>query len=167
MATLETREMSTLTTTPTNGSARQSIATFGRYQEAQQAVDFLSDRGFPMQHVAIVAEGLKFVEQITGRLSWGKAALNGALSGAMVGALFGFIFGLFSWIDPLISTLTLTLYGLVFGAIIGLIMGLITYGLSGGNRDFTSVGGIQADRYNVMVESEHANEAQRLIAEMT
>ncbi|HXF64354.1 MAG TPA: general stress protein [Caldilineaceae bacterium] len=150
----------------TETAAQRVVATYGTYREAQQAVDFLSDRRFPVNRVRIVAEGLRFVEQVTGRTTWGSALLNGAIAGAVTGVLFGFIFGLFSFIQPLVSALTLALYGLIFGAIVGALIGLIAYGASGGRRDFSSVSGIQADRYNVMVDAEAADEAARLLVEM-
>jgi hypothetical protein len=38
------------------------VATFGSYREAGRAVDRLSDRGFPVQRVAIVGRDLQLVE---------------------------------------------------------------------------------------------------------
>ena len=146
--------------------SRRTIATYTTYAEAQRAVDYLSDQKFPVERVAIVAEGLNLVEQVTGRLGYGRAALNGALSGAFTGALIGFIWGLFSLITPLVSALNLALYGILIGAVIGAIVGLIGYAVSGGQRDFTSVSGIQADRYNVMVDADVADEAARLLNSM-
>jgi hypothetical protein len=146
--------------------SRRTVATYQTYAEAQRAVDYLSDQNFPVQRVAIVAEGLRFVEQVTGRLGYGQAALNGALSGAVIGALFGFIFGLFDLITPLVSALNLALFGIIFGALIGAVIGLITYAFSGGQRDFTSTSGMQADRYLVMVDDEVAGEAEQLLTRM-
>ena len=69
-------------------------------------------------------------------------------------------------ITPLVSALTLALYGLIFGAIVGALFGLLFYAFSGGQRDFTSVGSIRAQRYEIVVDSEVANEAERLLATM-
>ena len=148
----------------TSDAKRDTLVTYSTYAEAQRAVDHLSDEGFPVEHTAIVAEGLKFVEQVTGRLNWGRALLNGAVSGALTGALIGFIFGLFSLFNPIVSALSLALYGLLFGAVIGAVFGLIAYALSSGQRDFTSVGGMQAERYNVVVDMDHLAEAKRVLA---
>jgi hypothetical protein len=142
---------------------RRVIATYDTYEEAQRAVDQLADNTFPVQRVAIVAEGLRLVEQVTGRLGYGSAALSGALSGAATGLFFGFIFGLFNLITPLISAFTLALYGLLFGAIIGALMGLVGYALSTGQRDFTSVRGVQAERYMLMVDADVADDALRVL----
>ena len=59
----------------------QSLAVYDDYAAAQKAVDFLSDKEFPVQNCMIVGTDLKQVERITGRLSSGKVALGGALSG--------------------------------------------------------------------------------------
>lgn len=147
-------------------ASRRVVGSYGSYAEAQRAVDHLSDEGFPVDRVSIVAEDLRFVERVTGRVGYGRAALQGAGSGASVGILFGFIFGLFSLIDPLVSALILVLYGLVFGAVLGAIVGLISHALSGGQRDFSSVGGMEADHYNVMTDEEVAEEARRLLSEL-
>ncbi|HEY0605923.1 MAG TPA: general stress protein [Herpetosiphonaceae bacterium] len=145
---------------------RRTIATYATYAEAQRAVDHLSDQSFPVQRVAIVADGLKFVEQVTGRLNYGRALLNGAISGALTGAFIGFLFGLFSFFTPLVSAINLALTGLLIGAVIGAIFGLISYALSGGQRDFSSLTTMQADRYHVMADPEVADDAERLLGNL-
>ena len=138
---------------------RETIASYSDYAEAQRAVDYLSDNDFPVEHTAIVAEGLKFVEQVTGDLNYGKATLNGAVSGAVTGIFVGFIFGLFAFG----AFFTMVLYGLIAGAIAGAILGAVGYAMTGGKRDFTSVGGMQADSYNVMVDNDYADRAQQVL----
>lgn len=145
--------------------AQTAAATYESYEQAQRAVDHLSDEGFAVERVSIVARDLRFVEQVTGRVGYGRAVLQSASSGAVAGALLGFVFGLFSLIDPLVSGLSLALYGLIFGAIVGAVIGLISHALSGGRRDFASVGGMQAGRYDVMVDEDSAEEAVRLLSE--
>jgi len=108
---------------------------------------------------------LRFEERITGRKGYGRAALEGLGAGALPGALIGFVFGLFSLIDPLVSGLLLAFYGLSFGAVLGAIIGLISHTLSGGRRDFSSVGSMRADSYDVVTDDEVAEEASRLLAE--
>ena len=138
---------------------RHTVASYTDYADAQKAVDYLSDNDFPVEHTAIVAEGLKLVEQVTGSLNYGKAILNGLASGATTGIFIGLIFGLFAF-APL---LTMVLYGLIAGAIAGALLGLIGYAMSGGKRDFTSIGGMQAERYNVMVDNDFVDEAERVL----
>ncbi|WP_371543656.1 general stress protein [Streptomyces sp. NBC_00554] len=54
------------------------------YREAERAVDHLSDPGFPVQRPAI-RQDVRLVEQMTGRMGHGGAALHGAASGAPIG----------------------------------------------------------------------------------
>ena len=143
---------------------RVIVASYDSYPEAQRAVDYLSDRRFPVERVAIVAEDLRLVEQVTGRMGYGRAALQGAAFGALIGLVFGFFLGLFSVFNPVVSALYLAILWLIYGAIIGAIVGLIGHALSGGRRDFSSIEGIQAGRYNVMVDEEVADEASQLLA---
>jgi hypothetical protein len=143
---------------------RRVVASYESYPEAQRAVDYLSDRRFPVERVAIVAEDLRFVEQVTGRMGYGQAALQGAGLGALIGLIFGFFLGLFSFFNPFVSAIYLAIIWLIYGAVIGLIVGLIGHALSGGQRDFSSIEGIQAGRYNVTVDEEVAEEASELLA---
>ena len=137
---------------------RVVVASYESYPEAQRAVDHLSDERFPVERVAIVAEDLRLVEQVTGRMGYGRAALQGAGLGAVIGFVLGLFFGLFSFYVAILW--------LIYGAIVGAIMGLVGHSLSGGQRDFSSVEGIQAGRYNVMTDEEVADEASQLLAEL-
>jgi hypothetical protein len=141
---------------------RRSIATYTAYLEAQRAMDFLSDEGFPVERAAIVAEGLRIVEQVTGRLDYGRAALTGALNGGTLGAVVGLLLGLFSS-GPAFGLL---LRGLLVGLVYGAIAGLVGKAMTGGRRDFTSVTGMQAERYQVMVDEDVAAEAETVLARL-
>lgn len=66
---------------------QQLIATFDDYAGAQRLVDRMSDDGFPVEHVRIVGDNVRTVEQVTGRLTRGRAAM----AGAAWGAIFGFV----------------------------------------------------------------------------
>ena len=73
-----------------------SLGTFDKYEDAQKAVDTLSDNGFPVENCLIVGTELKQVERVTARLTWGRVALGGALSGLWLGLFVGLIFSLFN-----------------------------------------------------------------------
>src|SRR4051812_22462916 len=142
---------------------RRVIATFEDYLEAERAVDELSDRGFPVERVSIVGRDLNLVEQVTGRMTLGRSALQGALSGAIAGALIGWLFTVFNWFDPVVGRGWLILDGLWFGAVVGALFGLLAHALMGGRRDFASVTGVRAGRYDVMVDEAVADEAATLL----
>ncbi|MGW7102647.1 general stress protein [Streptomyces sp. NPDC054838] len=145
---------------------RRPVASYEEYREAERAVDHLSDQGFPVERVAIIGQDVRLVEQVTGRMDYGRAALHGAASGALPGALIGWVFGLLNWLDPVVSGLLLALYGLIFGAIVGALFGMLLHALQGGRRDFASLRSMQPSRYEVVVDDAVADEAVRLIGGM-
>ena len=144
--------------------SRRVIASYTTYRDAQRAVDALADQKFPVQRLTVVADGLRFVEQVTGRLTWGAVVLNAAIGGAATGLFVGFLFGLFFVIAPLSAAFVLALYGLLMGLVIGALIGVFSYALSHHTRDFTSVGTLQADRYDLCADASVADEAVRLLA---
>ncbi|WP_102143381.1 general stress protein [Mycobacterium hubeiense] len=143
--------------------ARQVIATFDKYADAERAVDRLSDQGFAVSRVAIVGRDLQLVEQVLGRLNYGTAALRGAVPGGLVGALIGWIFGVFSWVEPLIGGLVLAGYGLVIGAVIGAVVDMVVHALQRGRRDFHAVSGLVPQHYDVVADVEVSSQAMRLL----
>lgn len=148
---------------PASTASRRTIASYSTYADAQKAVDHLSDNKFAVEKTAIVAEGLKFVEQVTGRLNWGRvlstSASSGALTGVVIGLLLGILFG-----GPLLN---IVIYGLVVGIITSILFGVMGYAMTRGRRDFSSVGGMQADKYNVMVDESAADEAEGILRGMS
>jgi hypothetical protein len=148
---------------PAAGGAKTTVATYGEYREAERAVDYLSDSGFPVERAAIVGTGLKTVEQIAGRLTTGRAALLGAGQGAMIGLLFGLLFGLFFEGPEILGVI---LYGLLAGIVFGSIFGAIGQAMQGGRRDFASIRSVQAEHYELQVEHEVSAKAKQLLAEM-
>lgn len=147
----------------TPSGTRRTVATFSSYQEAEAAVDRLADEDFPVERVAIVGTGLRYVEQVGGRVTTARAALLGAAQGAILGLLFALLFGLFFTYDGG-SYLGLLLYGLITGALFGALAGALLHAAQGGRRDFASVAGTQADRYEIQVDDEVAGEAQRVLS---
>ncbi len=143
------------------GSRRATVAACKTYTKAKEAINHLGDADFPIERAAIVARGVRYVEEVTGRWRVASAAWHGMLSGAVVGALFGFVFGLFSLIEPLVSGLVVALYGLVFGAAVGFLLGLVGFAYRG--RDFRSVGNLDAAHFDVCVDPELAERARALL----
>jgi hypothetical protein len=146
------------------GAPKTTVATYDSYPEAERAVDLLSDRGFPVERVAIVGTGLKSVEQVAGRLTVGRAALVGAGQGAMLGLLFGLLFGLF-FEGP--AFFGVVLYGLVAGAVFGTVLGALSQAAQGGRRDFASITGMRADHYEIQVDPEVADRARQMLGELS
>jgi hypothetical protein len=144
-------------------SVRRTLASFQRYSDAEQAVDALSDRGFPVERVAIVGRELELVEQVTGRLDYPRAALRGAAGGMATGALIGWLFGAFAWITPLVGWLMLALYGAIFGAVVGAAFALVIHATARGRRDFASISMMRPQYYDLMVDEVVADAALRML----
>ncbi len=157
--------MSSTYTSNTSKTNRRMVASYPSYPEAAEAVDYLADQRFPVERLTVVASDLRYVEHITGRVDYWKAAARGAAGGAFVGAVMGFFFGLFDWVEPLVSGVVLALYGLVIGFVIGGIVGLIGHAVSGGRRDFSSVPRFDANRFEVVADAEVVEQAAALLSE--
>jgi hypothetical protein len=140
---------------------RRTVATEANYQDAERAVNWLSDKGFPVERTSIVGTGLRSVEQVSGRLTTGRAAAVGAAQGAVIGLLFGLLFGLF--FTNAADFFGVVLYGLVAGIVWGTLWGALLYYAQGGRRDFASDAAIRADRYEVQVDESVAAEAGHLL----
>ncbi|WP_129338286.1 general stress protein [Cellulomonas endophytica] len=139
----------------------ETVALYESYLEAQRAVDHLSDKEFPVQHVTIVGNDLKMVERVIGRLTYPRVALSGFASGAWFGLFVGWLLGIFS--GQLLSTI---LAGVLIGGAFGLLFGVIAYAFTGGKRDFTSSSQIVASSYAVLCQPEKAHQARSLLAEV-
>lgn len=136
------------------------IASYATYLEAQRAVDHLSDEGFPVQHTAIIGLDLRSVERVTGRLTYPRVALAGAASGVWFGVFAGLLLTLFAaptnGLGAVVSTA-------LIGAAFGMLFAVISYALTRGRRDFSSVNAILASRYSVVCAEESAR-ARELIS---
>jgi hypothetical protein len=110
---------------------------------------------------------LELVEQVTGRLNYGLAALRGACAGGLTGALIGWIFGLLNWIDPVVAGILLACYGLAFGAVVGALVGLLLNALQRGRHDFRAVTSLQPRHYDLVADCAAANEALRLLGSIS
>jgi hypothetical protein len=138
------------------------VTSYASYEEAQRAVDHLSDEGFPVQGVRIVGVGLRLVEQVLGRLTTLGAAGRGALAGAWFGLLIGLFFGIFA--PGTMSFLAIVLWAVLWGAVAGALYGTVSHALTRGQRDFVSMAQLAADRYEVQVPADLADRARALIA---
>lgn len=138
----------------------QHVARFASYEEAQAAVDFLSDQKFAVENLMIVGTDLKLLERVTGRRTWGTVLGSGALSGVSFGLFVGLM--LFFFIGPDTSML---LAGLALGVLFGLISSGLGYAVSGGRRDFNSTRATVATSYEILAEHKVAAEARELLSQ--
>ncbi|MDY6055478.1 general stress protein [Micrococcus sp.] len=150
----------TIPAIPTPAADVRVLQSVPSYASAQAIVDQLSDAGFPVERIRIVGTGLRTVEQVTGRLTTGRAAGRGALSGLWFGLMVGILFGLFA---PGFGFLWILLISLLMGALFGAIAGAVAHAATAGRRDFSSIQGLEASSYDILVEAAHIGEAERLL----
>ena len=144
---------------PTGGV---QVGSYDSYEQAQAAVDYLSDQKFAVENVTIIGSDLRMIETVTGRLTVGRAVAAGAAAGAWWGLFVGLLLGIFSpdgssWVGSVLT-------GLVIGLVFGAIFGGMGYAATQGRRDFTSTNKIVASRYDVMCNPAHAEEARAHLA---
>jgi hypothetical protein len=137
------------------------LGTYDTYLEAQRIVDHLAKADFPVAQVSIVGNDLKSVERVTRKLSWNRAALEGALSGAWFGLFAGL---LFSFITPSGVAGGLFVAAVLIGAAFGLFFRLVTYAINRRNRDFDSTKQVLASNYQVLVDPALTARAQQIIS---
>jgi hypothetical protein len=137
------------------------VATYDTYAQAQKAVDYLSDERFPVEKTAIVGIGLKLLEKVLGRMTYLRGAGMGALGGAWFGLLIGLFLAIFSIGTG--SAFALIFWGLVWGAVAGVVFGLIAHAFTAGKRDFIATSQLIADRYEVLADPAHADQARELL----
>jgi hypothetical protein len=138
------------------------VGSYDSYEQAQAAVDYLSDQKFAVENVTIIGSDLRQVEQVTGRLTLGRAIAAGAAGGAWWGLFVGLLLGIFApdggqWVSSV-------LVGLLIGVVFGALFGAMGYAATQGKRDFTSTNKIVAGRYDVMCDPAHAEEARAHLA---
>ena len=151
-----------MTTPPSDTTAKRTVYTASTYEEAERAVDWLSDQGFPVEGVTIVGTGLRYVEHVQARVTTGRAALIGAGQGAWIGLFFGLLFTLFFDLRAG-DFFGVLLYALVAGALFGAVWGALFHWMQRGRRDFASVSQTRAERYEVQVDASLANQAEALL----
>ena len=145
---------------PVNGNELgEVIASTRDYEAAQKTVSKLIAGDVPARDIAIVGEGVRTVERVTGRLGYAAAARSGAMNGVLIGLVLSAIM-LFGNPD---AALSLFLGFLFVGVAMGMIMSLITYAIVRRRRDFASVSQMLADHYEVRVQAASLAKARQVV----
>ena len=137
----------------------QTVASFPTYEAAQKAVSSLIAADIPAREIAIVGQGLRSIERVTGRLGYASAARSGAINGLLLGLLFSAILVIGSPSVPIQAFV-----GVLFvGIAIGMLMSLVTYSFVRRRRDYASVMQVLADHYEVTVTSASVQRARQVL----
>ncbi|WP_084963243.1 general stress protein [Thermoactinospora rubra] len=139
---------------------RPVVGSYDTYDQAQKAVAFLAENGFPIQRAGIVGSGLRTAETVLGRLTVTRSAGMGAATGARFGLMAGLLVGLFAASGPVLA---LVLSGVADGALFGAAFGLAAHFTMRGRRDFVSRHAIVAARYDIVADVAVADDARNLL----
>jgi len=139
----------------------QSVGIFNSYDDAQRAVDYLSDEKFEVQNLAIVGTDLKSVERVLGRKNWGTVVAGGVQSGLSTGLLVALVLLIF--LPRGGSFFALFVVALGIGIVLGIGFAALGYALSRGRRDFTSITQTVATKYEVLCEHKVAAQAREML----
>ncbi|MEO7122186.1 MAG: general stress protein [Lacisediminihabitans sp.] len=140
------------------------LGSYETYAEAQTVVDHLAKAEFPVKQVAIVGSDLKTVERVTGKLTYGRAAVAGAVSGAWFGLFLGLVLFIFS---PSANATVYVGAAALIGAGFGMLFGIVNYTVGRKRRDFTSTHQVLASKYEIIVDPNLLIRAQELLARPT
>jgi len=148
---------------PGREAVGETVASFPTYEQAQKAVSSLIAGEVPARDIAIVGQGLRSIERITGRLGYATAARSGAVNGILLGLLMAFIFVLG---QPDVS-IAVFLGVLLIGVAVGMLLSLIMYAIVRRRRDFASVMQVVADHYEVCVLPTSIHRAREVLGPLT
>ena len=137
------------------------LGTYDTYLEAQERVDHLAKADFPVGKVSIVGNDLKSVERVTRKLSWSRAALEGALSGAWFGLFIGVVLTFFS---PTHQLGLLPRRDPDRRRVRACCSAWSSYGICRRSRDFESTNQVLASNYQVIVDPELLDRAKEALA---
>lgn len=135
------------------------IASLDSYEAARSVVDGLAKQDFPVSTVSILGSHLRTVERVTGRMSFGKAALGAVGTGVMLGLFVGLLVLIVTpgvGFETLIAILPVAIGFSVIWSVIG-------YAVNPQRRQFTSVMQVVATHFDVVVPRELAGKARGLL----
>lgn len=137
----------------------EMVASSHDYEVAQKTVSKLIEGDVPARDIAIVGQGVRTVERVTGRLGYAAAARSGAVNGVLIGLVLSAIM-LFG--NPK-AEISLFLGFILVGVALGMIMSLVTYSIVRRRRDFASMTQMLADHYEVRVQTGSLAKARQVL----
>jgi hypothetical protein len=139
------------------------LGEYDSYDEALAVMDRLVKSEFAIKGIAIVGSDLTTVERVTGRLSYGRAALAGGGSGAWLGLFVGLVLFLFSPAPEFSFILAAALIGAGFG----MTFGIVSYAINRRRRDFSSTHHVLAGSYRIIIDPNQSARARQVLSGST
>jgi len=151
--------MSMMSGQSTGADVGEIVASMREYEAAQKMVSKLIAAEVPAKDIAIVGQGIRTIERVTGRLGYATAARSGAINGLLIGLFLAAIFVLGNSAAPIQAFV-----GVLFvGVAVGMILSLITFAIVRRRRDYASVMQLAADHYEVTVLPASLQKARQAI----
>lgn len=145
---------------PANGTETgEIVASMSDYESAQKTVSKLIAGEVPARDIAIVGQGVRTVERVTGKLGYAAAARSGAVNGVLIGLFLAAILVLGNPEVPM----QLFVGFVLIGVAVGMLLSLVTYAIVRRRRDFASVTQFAADHYEVTVLAASLAKARQVL----
>lgn len=145
---------------PADGAAvGETVASVRDYEAAQKTVSKLIAAEIPARDIAIVGQGVRTVERVTGRLGYAAAARSGAINGVLIGLLLS----AFMVLGTPDAPIQLFVGFVLIGVALGMILSLVTYAVVRRRRDFASVMQLSAEHYEVTVQGTSLAKARQVL----
>lgn len=141
----------------------ETVASFSDYARAQKTVSTLVSADIPARDIAIVGNGLRSIERVTGRLGWATAARTGALNGVLLGIFFAAIIVIGTPDAPIQMFAGVVFVGIAFG----MLLSLVSYSVVRRRRDYASVVQVAAEHYEVTVSAKSVHKARQTLGRET
>lgn len=139
----------------------QLVASARDYESAQKMVSKLIAGEVPARDIAIVGQGVRTIERITGRLGYAVAARSGAINGVLIGLFLSAVLVLGNPEAPI----QLFVGFVLIGVALGMILSLVTFSIVRRRRDFASVTQMAADHYEVTVQAASLAKAREVLGQ--
>ena len=141
-------------------SERVIVRCYESYQDAKRAVDSLTVARIPRQRITVFGRGFRWREAFTAPRLLKAAATGGAVAASGAALMLWAVGALdtgFNWLGALAA-------GGVFGGLVGLVLGAAAWTLTRRDRSVPETGHVDVDRYEVLVETDHAERARELLS---
>lgn len=137
------------------------VASVREYETAQKTVSKLIAGEVPAKEIAIVGQGVRTIERVTGKLGYATAARTGALNGILIGLFLGAVIVLGNPETPMQLFVGFVLVGVA----IGMLLSLVTFAIVRKRRDYISVTQVAADHYEVTVMPASLAKARQVLGQ--
>jgi hypothetical protein len=142
------------------------VASFASYAGAERAIDFLADRRFPLEDLALVSSQLRVAGRRARRRAARKAATDGAILGVAIGALVGLVLGAAAFTTSPLSWVVFALAGVAPGGLAGGLLRSFRHARSARGRQGAALRRLDVDRYDLVATADVADIARRLLGEI-